>query len=178
MTVPGLNSWLAAAFLALALYVIFSREPEFIMPEPRQMPWTTLLRRVGSIRAMWRRDPGIWSGNDEDPEGQTFIQYLKGEPEPADYPPVVTVGLPYLQPVPRTSLVTEQQPPWADAPAPSRLPLLPPPLPRPVAITGPHAWQFGDPGDPPTLVRGMRAIMDDDPDGVRRYVDSLPRYED
>jgi hypothetical protein len=166
MTVPGLNSWLAAAFLALALYVIFSREPELIMPEAKPRPWSTALKR---LRDRWRGRAGIWAEDRGDPEGERFVRNLRGDdPQSANPLATIRVDLPYLQPRPRTSLVTEQRPPWEEIV----------PLPEAVAQTGPHAWKYGDKGDPPTLVRGMRAIMDEDPDGVRRYVDGLPKYQD
>lgn len=90
------------------------------------------------------------------------------------------------------------QPPWEPVPPPGHpaptmiygplysippraIPLTAPPewpepLPEPPAIpqpAEPHAWQPGDPDDPPTLVRGLRVIMDND---LGEYLRTLPGY--
>ena len=182
MTVPTIDQWLAAAFLYLGAHAYWMREVELIMPEVRQLPWTALLRRIRDIRERWGNRAEIWPGDNDDPDGENYVRILNAEdPEPGhaglyrfpvvSRPGAFTVELPCTTPVPRKRLADGQRPPWADAPKPSPLAAL-------VSQTGPHPWTPGDLRDPPTLVRGMRVIMDEDPDGVGHYVDRLPRYED
>jgi len=175
MTFPTIETWLAAAFLVLGLYAYLSQEPELLMPEPKPRS-----RRWREWGARWRRRHAFW-GDDNDRDGDEYVRQLRDdappEPGPEVYermlrtrPGVTTVSLPSFEPRPRSALVTEQQPPWALYPAPV-------PEPEPEPEPEEHVWR-PDHRDAPTLVRGMRAIMEQDPQGVRHYVDGLPRYGD
>jgi hypothetical protein len=169
LTFPTINQWLAVALLGLAAWcIIIPREPELIMPVARQ----PLRLRMRDLLDRLRGNAGLWAEDPSDPDGEKFVRRLQPEQEqprtgPASILGAVPAGF-YAAP-PRTSLVTDQQPPWEISPEPA---------PAPAPQTGPHAWSPGSHRNPPTLVNDMRALMEEDPDGVKRYVERLPHYKD
>lgn len=185
MPLPGVRGWIAALLIALAMYSVYPHEPELLPAAP---PGGRLRSWLGRLRE--RRRFSFWGADDDDAE--QFVSELRGEDRPLALPPAqqkggrhaapkvrvsrrelelrhpekIKVDFPCMQPSPRTSLVTSERPPWEKQ------------APDPVRTTGPHAWQPGDPSDPPTDVRMMRLNNAADPDGVENYLGGLPRYDD
>lgn len=186
-TPPPARAMIAVFLFLLALAIMTpGSEDGLLAPEPR-VP----LRKRFTAWLFRRRRFRMWPDNNNDPD--QFVAELQGD-QPSLAPVDVSAPDVMLEPRPQRGrhrapkvavrraspqvLRVSELPSAQSRPKPAPPDGQLPPWDLPAAPVNPHPDQPEHHDDAPTIVRGMRAIMASDPDGIGHYLDGLPGYND